>query len=99
MAFPNLHQTLREYLGYRVTDRVTGLSGVVTSVCFDLYGCVQATVSPGLDKDGKVKESFWIDISRLQKDEVARVMTPPSFSDSPPQTYDQGAAEKPRRSI
>ena len=36
-------------LGYRVKDKVTGYTGVATSVCFDLYGCVQVTVNPGLD--------------------------------------------------
>jgi hypothetical protein len=53
-------------LGHRVRDRVTGAEGVVTSVTFDLYGCVQAIVNGGLDKDGKPKETFWYDIARLE---------------------------------
>jgi hypothetical protein len=40
-------------LGYRVRDKVTGMTGVVSSISFDLYGCVQAIVNRGLDKDGK----------------------------------------------
>ena len=48
----NLHKHL-DLLGMQVRDQVTGYSGVVTSVCFDLYGCIQAVVHPGTDKDGK----------------------------------------------
>jgi len=33
-------------LGYNGTDKVTGMEGVVTSVGFDLYGCVQGGVGP-----------------------------------------------------
>ena len=43
-----------EILGFRVTDKVTGLTGVAVSVSFDLYGCIQVIVNPGLDKDGKM---------------------------------------------
>ena len=33
-----------ELLGYKVKDSVTGFTGVVTSISFELYGCVQALV-------------------------------------------------------
>ena len=42
-----------EMLGYRVRDKVTGYEGVVTTIGFDLYGCIQATINPGVGKDGK----------------------------------------------
>jgi len=42
-------------LGKEVEDVVTGMSGIVASVSFDLYGCIQAIINPGLDKDGKRK--------------------------------------------
>jgi len=41
-------------LGLKVKDKVTGYTGVVASIGFDLYGCVQAIVNPGMDKDGKL---------------------------------------------
>jgi len=39
-----------DLLGHKVTDRVSGFTGVVTSIGFDLYGCIQAVVTPGADK-------------------------------------------------
>jgi hypothetical protein len=33
-------------LGKPVRDRVTKMSGIATSVCFDLYGCIQVCVNP-----------------------------------------------------
>ena len=31
-----------ELLGQKVEDKVTGFRGVVTTISFDLYGCIQA---------------------------------------------------------
>ncbi len=48
-----------------VEDKVTKAKGVVDSISFDLYGCVQAGVNPGLDKDKKQMDCKWFDVSRL----------------------------------
>ena len=59
---------MKEYLdilGYKVRDRVTGFVGVATSVCFDLYGCVQVVVRAEV-KDGKIEEGSWFDHKRLE---------------------------------
>ena len=53
-------------LGYRCRDKVTGVEGVIVSVSFDLYGCIQAIVHPGKDKEGTLKETIWFDIERLE---------------------------------
>lgn len=53
-----------DILGLRVKDCVTGLEGVATSVCFDLYGCVQVAVNPEA-KDGKAADGRWFDHKRL----------------------------------
>lgn len=67
-------------LGYRVRDRVTGFEGVISSVSFDLYGCVQAVVSPSsLDKDGKIQDAHWFDVGRLEVLPGEPVMTPPDY--------------------
>lgn len=87
----NVNQQL-EVLGKRVEDRVTGLSGVATSVCFDLYGCVQVCINPGLDKDGKSREQAWYDAARLLVKSDERVMEPPDFNAT---VTDKGPAEKP----
>lgn len=70
-----------ELLGYVVSDRVTGFKGVVTTVSFDLYGCVQAVVSPQVvaDKPGDLGDAKWFDVKRLLKVSNAPVMELPTF--------------------
>lgn len=68
-----------DILGFPVRDKVTGAAGVAVSVSFDLYGCIQVVVNPGLDKDGKPKDSAWYDISRLERTDETRVMSPPNY--------------------
>ncbi len=51
-------------LGMQCSDKVTGFNGVITSVSFDIAGCIQAVVTPPA-KDGKTGESQWFDMGRL----------------------------------
>lgn len=87
-----------DILGHRVTDRVSGYKGVVTSITFDLYGCVQGLVHPGITTDGKIGEQCWFDITRLSVDGSTPVMERPSFDWSPEAVSlgMKGPAEKPR---
>jgi hypothetical protein len=56
-----------ELLGCKVRDVVTQFEGVCDSICFDLYGCIQASVRPiGLTKDGDTKPAHWYDVKRLK---------------------------------
>jgi hypothetical protein len=71
------------WLGFEVRDRITGLRGVVASVSFDLYGCVQALVTPMASKDGKPLESYWFDTKRLAGVSKAPVMEVPQFEEIP----------------
>jgi hypothetical protein len=67
-----------EYLGREARDRVTNFQGVVTSISFDLYGCVQAIVTPKADESGsKLEDSRWFDVKRLTLG--IRVMDVPAF--------------------
>lgn len=84
-----------DLLGKRVVDKVTGFVGVVTSVSFDLYGCVQAIVHPGLADDGKIREQSWFDIARLTVSDETPVMNRPNFISGPQARGEQGPAEKP----
>lgn len=75
-------------LGIPVRDRVTGFRGTVTSVSFDLYGCVQATVDAGFnDKNERV--AHWFDVARLEPTGDERVMKVPAFA-----APDHGPADK-----
>ena len=68
-----------ELLGLRVKDSVTGFKGVVTSISFDLYGCVQAIVQPETNKEGEIPDSGWFDVTRLITIKQAPVMEQPNF--------------------
>lgn len=67
-------------LGLRVEDRITGFKGVAVSVGFDLYGCVQAIVNPGMGPEGKLGESVWFDVARLKVMDPEPVMPVPDFT-------------------
>lgn len=48
-------------LGSRVTDKITGMSGIVTARAEHLYGCARYWVQPESLKDGKPAEGAWLD--------------------------------------
>jgi hypothetical protein len=85
-------------LGMRARDKVTGVEGIVESVCFDLYGCVQVALRPTA-KDGEIKSGHWLDIQRLVLVDHSRVMPLPSFANlaTPEGVHTHGPAEKPVR--
>jgi len=53
-------------LGYRVRDRVSGFEGIVTSRTVFMNGCIQYQIKPGLDKEGKPKDSALCDCQQLE---------------------------------
>lgn len=89
------HLTL---LGLPVKDKVTDYEGIVNSVCFDLFGCIQADVRPKkLGKDGQMQTGVWIDINRLIVLDTTPLMKRPNYHYSPLAEGEQGAADKPVR--
>ncbi len=84
-----------ELLGMKVRDKVTGFRGVVSSVTFDLYGCIQALVTPEAGKAGKQEDSRWFDVQRLTVTSQAPVMALPDYEYGYPAEGRKGPAEKP----
>lgn len=82
-------------LGLKVRDRVSGYTGTITSVGFDLYGCIQAVVHPGIDKEGKLGDPCWFDIARLEVTDKKPVMALPNFEFGPVSEGQKGPSEKP----
>jgi len=70
-----------ELLGHEVKDKVSDYTGVVISISFDLYGCIQADVRPkDLKKeDGMPKSGYWLDVSRLKVISKKPLMDQPNF--------------------
>ena len=87
-----------DMLGLKVKDKVTGFEGVVGTIGFDLYGCVQAVIQP-YAKDGDLKDARWFDVNRLEVVDRNRVMPIPSFVDlaSKEGVHEKGPADKPAR--
>jgi len=56
----------KELLGKQGKDKITGFTGIVTGVATHLYGCDTVGLSPSLDKDGKIQDSHWFDIGRIE---------------------------------
>lgn len=86
-----------DLLGHQVKDKVTNFVGIVSSVTFDLYGCIQAIVNPGVDKDGKPRQSEWFDVNRLEVLSTKPVLPAPSFDWTPEAVAAgrKGPAERP----
>ncbi len=98
-------QKFIDLLGYRCKDRVTEIEGVITHVGFDLYGCIQVVVHPGKEGETKAADTLWMDINRLEVFTDKKVMEPPMFQGTDPESIGvklvgskpagNGPAEKP----
>ena len=87
-------QKYLDILGKKVRDRVTLAEGVVTSVSYDLYGCVQVVVDRGFSKEKPDERlTMWADFKRLEVLEAKPVMEQPVFGDP---GVEAGPADKPR---
>jgi hypothetical protein len=65
-------------LGHEAIDIITKKKGVITSMSFDVSGCIQALIVPKQNK-GEDK-SFWVDTKRLKNICKNPVMIQPDFS-------------------
>ena len=82
-------------LGMKAKDKVTGFKGVITTMSFDLYGCIQAAVTPSVDSNGKIPEGRWFDVTRLKIKGKTPVMQQPNFAAGYVAEGRKGPAEKP----
>jgi hypothetical protein len=75
-------------LGARVTDRISGFTGIATGRSEYLYGCVRILVEPEALHDGKPVEAQWFDEQRLTEQSPAKTggpMPTPTRRDAPAQ--------------
>ncbi len=85
-----------DMLGRPMKDIVTGISGMVDSIAFDVYGCVQATMRGKAKKDGSLPECNWMDVQRLRPDGNKKRVLPVPAHMTTPAIEVSGPAEKPR---
>lgn len=94
-----------ELLGLTVRDKVTGMTGVCSSISYDLYGCIQAVVSPEFNAaKNELPSGVWLDVSRLEVVDATPVMNVPGgrfvitrSANPTPSANVPGPAEKPAR--
>ena len=83
-------------MGLEAEDKVTKVKGVITSLSFDLYGCIQVTLTPKVKKDGDRADSYWYDVNRINiLKSKKRVMDVPDFEDGPVAEGKKGGFDKP----
>lgn len=72
-------------LGDRVRDKVTGFDGIAIGMSRWISGCDQYAVQPcKVSKDGKVSDSVWFDVNRLDvvKKAVVKLATGAGVNDN-----------------
>lgn len=85
-------------LGMRVRDAVSGFEGVVESIAYDLYGCIQAVVRPPVSKEkpNDIPDGRWLDCKRLVVLDRKAIMDVPNFFTAP-RGAEIGPADKPQQ--
>jgi hypothetical protein len=81
-------------LGKRGSDKVTGCTGIIDSVCYDLYGCIQYCLRPAMRPDGEIPSGHWFDVTRLVIND-AQIIPPPAFHLGYIAEGNKGPADKP----
>lgn len=68
-------------LGLTVTDKVTGMKGVVVSTTSYIYGSDRASIQPPKDKSDKVPDEVTCDVCQLIINEDKRIIDIPAFKE------------------
>lgn len=63
----NVDFEMKIKMGAPVVDVVTGFKGIVSAYSKFMTGCDQVAIKTrDLDKDGKIKDSIWVDVTRVR---------------------------------
>lgn len=88
-----------ELLGYKAEDKITGYKGVIDSISFDLYGCVQASIRPPMNEMGELPNGYWVDVTRLKIMGKKPVVDAPNFDYGYVAEGKKGPADKPTNKL
>ena len=96
------HLAVFELLGKSVRDRISGMTGAVSSIAFEVTDShPRVAISPPVDSEGKLIDGRWMAMSRIEVVDDERVMPVPAFSTTPPaygatpQQHTHGPADVP----
>lgn len=82
-------------LGRKAEDRVTGFKGIITSLSFDLYGCIQVVLTPPADRKDGIVDGHWFDVNRIEIKNEKPIMPVPDFDSGHVADGLKGASIKP----
>lgn len=82
-------------LGCKAKDRITGLTGIITTISYDLYGCIQATMTQKANTEGVYNLTSWMDVTRFEILDYESVIERPNFDKGYVAEGKKGSAEKP----
>ncbi len=63
-------------LGVTLKSVIHGYEGVAVARSEHITGCNQYMVQPGLDKDGKLKDCYWLDEHALVQTKAKQIVLP-----------------------
>jgi len=86
-----------ELLGKNAEDKITGFKGIVDSIAFDLYGCIQVSLKPPLNDKGEMTDGYWFDVTRLKISNTQRIVELPNFTKGYIAEGKKGACDKPTK--
>ena len=84
-----------ELLGFAAQDKITNFEGVIDSVSFDLYGCIQVLLQPKMNDNGEIPAGRWFDVTRVNIISQERIVTMPDFYEGYVADGKKGPADKP----
>ena len=67
-------------LGLKVEDKITKATGIVTSISYDLYGCIQAIITLDAGTENRESLNQWYDIKRLKILDDTPVLDTPDWN-------------------
>lgn len=73
---------MRDQLGAKARDTITGFKGTIVGHCVYISGCNQVLISAE-SKDGKISESGWYDEQRVEILRGARIVLDNSRTPGP----------------
>ncbi len=94
---PEIIREAFKFFALKVKDKVTNLEGVVDSISFDLYGCIQASIRPPVNDKSEIPNGRWFDLKRILILSEDPVMDVPNFEYGKQAQGQQGASENPYR--
>jgi len=81
-------------LGFPAKDILTGMTGVISSISFDINGCIQGWIQPSMKEDKTVPEGKWIDVARLELTSETPVIRSPNYVEGVIADGGSGASDK-----